>query len=148
MKTKQTGSITVFMSLMLMVTASLFFTLLEGSRSMMLGMMAMLNSQSVTESTLSEYNIPAYKNYHLFMMDSGFGTGELQLSKINADMQRLGQENLNPTVIGLGRYNNFLQMDVTDSSIVQYELATDQNAGPLLRQISELSKGEVAADLI
>ena len=148
MKTKQTGSITVFMSLMLMVTASLFFTLLEGSRSMMLGMMAMLNSQSVTESTLAEYNIPAYQNYHLFMMDSGFGTGELQLSKINADMQRLGQENLNPTVIGLGRYNNFLQMDVTDSSIVQYELATDQNAGPLLRQISELSKGEVAADLI
>lgn len=148
MKTKQTGSITVFMSLMLMVTASLLFTLLEGSRSMMLGMMAMLNSQSVTESTLAEYNIPAYQNYHLFMMDSGFGTGELLLSKINADMQRLGQENLNPTVIGLGRYNNFLQMDVTDSSIVQYELATDRNARPLLRQISELTKGEVAADLI
>lgn len=115
---------------------------------MMLGMTAVINSQSVTESMLAEYNIPAYKNYHLFMLDSGFGTGELLLSKLNAQMQKLGQENLNPSVIGLGRYNNFLQMDVTDSSITQYELATDHSARPLLKQISELTKGELAADLL
>lgn len=131
-----------------MIIAALLFTLLEGSRYMMLGMMAVLNSQSVTESTLAEYNIPAYKNYHLFMLDSGFGTGELLLSKLNAQMQKLGQENLNPSVIGIGRYNNFLQMDVTDSSIIQYELATDHSARPLLRQISQLTKGEIAADLL
>lgn len=131
-----------------MVTASLLFTLLEGSRYMMLGMMAMLNSQSVTESMFAEYNIPAYENYHLFIMDSGFGTGELLLSKLNAQMQKLGQENLNPSIIGIGRYNNFLQMDVTDSSIIQYELATDHSARPLLRQISQLTKGELAADVL
>lgn len=130
-----------------MVIASLLFTLLEGSRFLMLGMTAVINSQSVTESMFAEYHVPAYQNYHLFMMDSGYGTGQLQLSKVNQKMQKLGQENLNPTVTGFGRYSNFLQMNVTDSSVVRYELATDQNAEPLLRQISQLMKKEIVTDL-
>lgn len=130
-----------------MVVASLLFTLLEGSRFLMLGMTAMINSRSVTESMFAEYQVPAYQNYHLFMMDSGYGTGQLQLSKVNQKMQELGQENLNPTVTGFGRYSNFLQMNVTDSSVVRYELATDQNADPLLRQISQLMKKEIVVDL-
>jgi len=147
MKSRKRGSITVFMSLMLMVIASLLFTLLEGSRFLMLGMTAVMNSQSVTESLFAEYQVPAYQNYHLFMMDSGYGTGQLQLSKVNQKMQELGQENLNPTVTGFGRYSNFLQMNVTDSSVVRYELATDQDAEPLLRQISQLMKKEIVVDL-
>lgn len=139
-KGTHTGSITVFMSLLLMIIASLLFTLLEGSRYMMLGMTAVLNSQSVTESMFAEYQVPAYQNYHLFMMDSGYGGGELMLSKVNARMQELGQENLNPVVRGFGKYSNFLQMNVTDSSVVRYELATDQNAGPLLAQMSQVMK--------
>lgn len=141
------GSITVFMSLMLMLIASLLFTLLEGSRYTMLGMMAALNSQSVTESMFAEYNVPAYENYHLLMMDSGYGTGELQLGEVGARMQELGQENLNPTVVGLGRYVHFLQMNVTDSSVVQYRLATDQNASVLLKQMTQVMKKELAMDL-
>lgn len=147
MKSRKTGSITIFMSLLLMVIASLLFTLLEVSRYLMLEMTAVINSQSVTESMFAEYHIPAYQNYHLFLMDSSYNTGQLLLSKVNQKMQELGQENLNPTVIGLGRYHNFLQMDVTDSSVVRYELATDQHAEPLLRQISELMKKEIAVDL-
>ena len=146
-KGTHTGSITVFMSLLLMIIASLLFTLLEGSRYMMLGMTAVLNSQSVTESMFAEYQVPAYQNYHLFMMDSGYGGGELMLSKVNARMQELGQENLNPVVRGFGKYSNFLQMNVTDSSVVRYELATDQNAGPLLAQMSQVMKKEAVADL-
>ncbi len=141
------GSITVFMSLMLMILASLLFTLLEGSRFIMLGMAAVLNSQSVTESMFAEYNVPTYQQYHLFMMDSGYGSGELLLSNVNARMQQLGQENLNPSVVGLGRYTNFLQMDVVDSSIVKYEIATDQSAGPLIEQAVQVAKQEIGTDI-
>lgn len=147
MKGTKTGSITVFMSLMLMIIASLLFTVLECSRILMLEMTAAINSQSITESMFAEYHVPAYQNYHLFIMDSGYGTGQLQLSKINQKMQELGQENLNPAVKGFGKFSNFLQMDVTDSRIVRYELATDQNAEPLLRQISQLMKKELIVDL-
>ena len=147
MKSRKTGSITIYMSLLLMVVASLLFTLLEVSRYLALETTAVINSQSVTESMFAEYHIPAYQNYHLFLMDSSYGSGQLLLSKVNQKMQELGQENLNPAVIGFGRYHNFLQMDVTDSSVVQYELATDQHAEPLLRQISKLMKKEIAADL-
>lgn len=147
MKHSRTGSVTIFMSLMLMVIASLLFTILEGSRIMMLGMTAVINSQSVTESIFAEYSVPAYENYHLLMMDSSYGTGQLMLSKVNRKMQELGQENLSPTVKGFGTYTNFLQMHVTDSSVVRYELATDQNAAPLLGQISQFMKKEFAADL-
>lgn len=131
-----------------MVIASLLFTLLEGSRYMMLGMMAVISSQSVTESVFAEYNIPAYQNYHLFMMDSSYGTGELMLSKVQARMQELGQENLNPSISGYGKYSNFLQMDVTDSSVIQYELASDNHAAPLLKQIAQLMKKEAAVDIV
>ena len=147
MKLRRTGSITIFMSLMLMVVASLLFALLEVSRFMMLKMTAVLNSQSVTESLFAEYHVPAYQNYHLLMFDSSYDSGQLLLSKVNQKMQELGQENLNPTVIGFGRYSNFLQMNVTESSVVRYELATDQNAEPLLKQISQFMKKEFAADL-
>lgn len=131
-----------------MLCASLLFTLLEGSRYIMLGMMAVINSQSVTESVFAEYQVPAYQNYHLLLLDSGYGTGELQLSEVQALMQKLGQENLNPEISGYGKYSNFLQMNVTDCSVVQYELATDDNAGPLLRQIAQIMKKEAAADLV
>ncbi len=141
------GSITIFMSLLLMLVASLLFTLLEGSRYLMLGMTAVLNSQSVTESVFAEYNVPAYHNYHLFMMDGGYGSGEFKVSEVNARMQELGQENLNPAVMGFGRYHNFLQMDVTDSSVVQYQLATDRHAEALLKQMAQVMKKELAADL-
>lgn len=141
------GSITVFMSMMLMLVAALLFTLLEGSRYLMLGMEAVLNSQSVTESMFAEYNVPAYDNYHLLMMDSGYGTGELKLSEVQARMQELGQENLNPTVRGFGRHNNFLQMDVAQSSVVRYRLATDQHASALLEQMTQVMKRELVTDL-
>lgn len=148
MKGRKSGSITVFMSLMLMVIGSLLFTLLEGSRFLMLGMTARINSQSVTESMFAEYHVPAYQKYHLLLMDSSYGTGQLMLSKINQKMQQLGQENLNPTITGFGRYSNFLQMNVTGSSVIRYELATDQHAQPLLKQISHMMKKELAADLV
>lgn len=131
-----------------MIVAALLFTLLECSRYLMLGMMASIHSQSVTESMFAEYNVPAYSNYHLLMMDSGYGTGQMLLSKVNARMQQLGQENLNPSIRGFGRHQNFLQMDVAGSNVVQYELATDYNGGALLRQVSEVVKGEFASDVI
>lgn len=142
------GSITTFTSLMLMIIASLLFTLLECSRYLMLGMMAALNSQSVTESIFAEYHVPAYQNYHLFMLDVGYGTEQLSLSKVNEKMQQLSQENLNPTAAGFGRYSNFLQMDVTDSNVVRYELITDDNASPLLQQMSEAVKSDLGVDMI
>lgn len=148
MKRRKAGSITVFMSLMLMVIGSLLFTLLEGSRFLMLEMTARMNSQSVTESMFAEYHVPAYQKYHLLMMDSSYGTGQLMLSKVNQKMQELGQENLNPVITGFGRYNNFLQMNATGSSVIRYELATDQHAMPLLKQISQMMKTELAADLV
>lgn len=126
-----------------MVTASLLFTLLECSRYMMLGMISIINSQSVTESVFAEYNVPAYENYHLFLMDSGYGTGELLLSKVYARMQELGQENLNPSIFGFGKFTNFLQMDVTDSGILRYELAADHDAGALLGQMAQVMKKEL-----
>lgn len=131
-----------------MVIAALLFTLVECSRYMMLGMVSVINSQSVTESVFAEYHIPAYQNYHLLLLDGSYGTGELLLSDINARMQKLSQENLNPTVRGFGKYSNFLQMNVTDSSVVRYELATDNNADSLLRQMSQVIKQELAADLL
>ena len=142
------GSITIFTSLMLMIVASLLFTLLECSRYLMLGMMAALNSQSVTESIFAEYHVPAYQNYHLFMMDVGYGTDQLSLSKVNEKMQQLSQENLNPTAAGFGKHSNFLQMDVTDSSVVRYELITDSNASPLLQQMSEAVKSDLGVGMI
>lgn len=142
------GSITIFTSLMLMIIASLLFTLLECSRYLMLEMMAVLNSQSVTESIFAEYHVPAYQNYHLFMMDAGYGTDQLSLSKVNEKMQQLSQENLNPTAAGFGKYSNFLQMDVTDSSVVRYELLTDSNASALLQQMSEAVKSDLGVGMI
>ena len=142
------GSITIFMSMMLMLVASLLFTLLEGSRYLMLGMEAVLSSQSVTQSMFAEYHVPAYDNYHLFLLDSGYGTGELRLSELHARMQQLAQENLNPTVKGWGRYSHFLQMDAAQASVVQYQLATDQHAGALLEQMTQVMKKELAADFI
>lgn len=142
------GSITIFASLMLMIIGSLLFTLLECSRYLMLDMMSVLNSQSVTESVFAEYNVPAYQNYHLFMMDSGYGSGQLLLSKVNTKMQQLGQENLNPTVVGFEKYSNFLQMDVTDSNVVRYELITDQDGAVLLQQMSEAIKSDIGLDIV
>ena len=145
---KTSGSITIFLSLMLMLIASLLFTLLEVARYHALNMATALTSQSVVESMFAEFNVPAYKNYHLLMLDAGGGTGELGFSKLNAKLQQLAQENLNPVASGFGTYCNYLQLNVTDSRIIRYELITDQEAAALSKQIIEVMKKEVVTDIL
>ena len=119
--TRVSVSITILLSLMLLLVSSLLFSLLELSRFYALAMMRDLVSQTMVESLFAEYHIPAYKNYHLLMLDAGYGEGKLSISHMNQKMQKIGQENLMPDIRGFGKYSNFLQMNVTNSSIEKYE---------------------------
>lgn len=142
------GSITIFLSLMLLLVSSLLFSLLELSRFYALAMMRDLVSQTVVESLFAEYQIPAFKNYHLLMLDAGYGMGELAISHMNHNMQKIGQENLTPDISGFGKYSNFLQMNITNSSVEKYELLTDGGAAVLLEQMVEVMKKETVTGLV
>ncbi len=82
------GSITVFLSFLLIFLASFIFTTLEGARikasEAMLGMI----TEMAGNSALGGYYYPLFKEYGLLAVDGGFGKKEYSVSSLEKEMNR------------------------------------------------------------
>lgn len=74
MKKKQLGSITPFLTLILLLMLAMFGTLLEASRIRIGRNIAMEALNTAVESQLSKFYLPLYEDYHLFFMERGIDT--------------------------------------------------------------------------
>lgn len=75
-KSKQAmgGSITVFLSLILILILSLLLTIIEGARINTAKTYAERALSTGMDSVLAEYYAPLWNEYHLFGLDTGYGT--------------------------------------------------------------------------
>lgn len=79
---KTEGSITVFLSLVLLLILSLVMTIIEGARVNTAKVFAERSLTTAMDSVTAEFYGPLMEEYHLLALDSGYGTNALQEEEI------------------------------------------------------------------
>lgn len=115
---KPKGSITVFLSLILLLTLSLLFTLIEGARVSTAKVFAERSLITAMDSVFAEYYKPLWDEYHLFgyHTDDGRNTGD------NISMEEMISEYMSYTMNPNKNRNTYLNKNETDL----YGLALDK----------------------
>lgn len=145
------ASSTVFLSLILLLVASLLFTLLEGTRINGLRASARMDSELVTESLLAEYCTPLMERYRLFLLDGSYGSGNLDSSAIQKRAADLMEDNLAENGFFTGRSYDMYHMQSTSCELKGYQLATDGNGEAFYQLVTDYMKNNLpleAAELI
>ena len=136
---KDQASITVFASLSLLLVASFLLVLLEAARVHGLSSYAKMVRMQSLESLFSNYNRHIFDEYGIFLLDGGFGKGQMDLAGINGYLQDYSQNNLRPVIGGIPSYGttvNAYQMDAVSCAVENYLVATDADGAPFRHMIA------------
>ncbi len=123
------ASITVFLTLLLLLSASFFFALLETARIRGLGTKADIVSDAALESVFAEYQKEIYENYGLLMLDCAYGSGNFAIENVEKRLQEKNLNNLKQSEKELYGIN------LTECKIPGYQLLTD-NGGNVFRHLA------------
>lgn len=123
------ASITVFLTLLLLLSASFFFALLEMARLKGLGTKADIVSDAALESVFAEYQKEVYENYGLLMLDCAYGSGNFAIENVEKRLQEKNLNNLKQSEKELYGIN------LTECKITGYQLLTD-DGGNVFRHLA------------
>ena len=123
------ASITVFLTLLLLLSASFFFALLETARIKGLGTKADIVSDAALESVFAEYQKEIYENYGLLMLDCAYGSGNFAIENVEKRLQEKNLNNLKQSE------KEFYGINLTECKIPGYQLLTD-DGGKVFRHLA------------
>lgn len=123
------ASITVFLTLLLLLSASFFFALLETARIKGLGTKADIVSDAALESVFAEYQKEIYENYGLLMLDCAYGSGNFAIENVEKHLQEKNLNNLKQSE------KEFYGINLTECKIPGYQLLTD-DGGKVFRHLA------------
>lgn len=144
-KYRKKGSITVFLTMLLLLIASFFFALLEISRIKGLHTKAELVEDVAMESVFAEYQREIYEDYGLLLLDGAYGGESFQIQTMEYRLEEMVCKNLyDDKEQGV----DFYQMNVVDCQIPRYQLVTDQGGASFRSLAADAAKQESAASLL
>lgn len=123
------ASITVFLTLLLLLSASFFFALLETARIRGLATKADIVSDAALESVFAEYQKEIYENYGLLMLDCAYGSGNFAIENVEKRLQEKNLNNLKQSEKELYGIN------LTECKMTGYQLLTD-DGGNVFRHLA------------
>lgn len=123
------ASITVFLILLLLLSVSFFFALLETARIRGLGTKADIVSDAALESVFAEYQKEIYENYGLLMLDCAYGSGSFAIENVEKRLQEKNLNNLKQSEKELYGIN------LTECKMTGYQLLTD-DGGNVFRHLA------------
>lgn len=94
LKEAPNGSICVFLALCLTLIMSLILIMYEGARSAAARAYAGMLLSAAAESALAEYYRPLFDKYHIFALDTGFGSRTGGSEKLKAGISKYFGENV------------------------------------------------------
>lgn len=104
------GSISVFLALVLVIIISLILTGLEAAYISASDDYAEVLLKTATESVLAEYYGPLYEDYHIFAIDSGYGTKNADLGELKNHLEEYLGANVWDFEAGELKINNTKQL--------------------------------------
>ncbi len=143
------GSMSVYLSLVLGVMLSLIFVCMDVAR-LSCGRAAV--GCALEESLFSEfanYDKELYEKYGLMFIDGGYGSSKLKMGSIMDEISDNMNDILYPGMFLTGKTPGGLyRISVEDSSVIGYQLASDEDFSPLITEICEMMKQKSGSDII
>lgn len=141
---KQSGSITPFLTLILILLLAMIGTLLETARVQTGKNIAKEALNTAVESELSQFYLPLYEDYHLFFMERGIDTEEMEQKELLESIQEyiLYTFHAEQGLAGSNRnlYSDFYGLQLEHVDISKIVRATEFNGNLLWTQAIEYSK--------
>ncbi|MEG1596051.1 MAG: DUF5702 domain-containing protein [Lachnospiraceae bacterium] len=147
MRRKVQGSITVFLTLVIVIIAAFIFALLEGVRVKVNSMKAYQVSGRSVESVFSGYDKELWEEYEVFLYPAGTEEGQFDEKKVEAAISNYVYQNLRfEQEERIPHGIDFLKEDMEQVELQGYELAFDREGRALQRQLSEVMKGRITQE--
>lgn len=138
-KRGQSGSITVFLSLTLLVIMSLLGTMTEVARGKACRVYGRRTMRTAVDSLLSEYSRPLFETYQLFFIENGGKPFRQSISEYAAGT-------VNPDVMD-GGCLDFYDGILDDVMVAKERYAGDEGGAALQEQITEYMKRSLVSDV-
>ena len=128
---KEKGSITVFLSFVLVLLFSFILTTLEATRITGAKAYVAMLSQMTGDSFLATYYYPLFKEYTLFGVDAGYGT-------TNVSEKEIEQRLLRHMTCGLEEMKGgLLSFEDTSVSLLEYKTMLSNQGEYFLKQVEQ-----------
>jgi hypothetical protein len=143
------GSITVFLSLVLVLVLSFIFALLEGARVFYLKGKAEIVTDLCLQSMFGNYHEGVWQDYHLLFIDGTWGRDEFSkevfafraMDEIEANMSRSNGQVGSPSW-------DLTKLQASEFEMSGYELAADDGGEVFQSQVARQMKMEAAVDAL
>ena len=140
---KKDGSITVFLTLILLLILSLIMTILEGARISVAQVFAERALITSMDSLLAEYYRPLFDEYHIFALDLGDGSYREKDEKLKSKMTSYMNYTFYPSNKGAKLYD----IQVNDILIKDWTSLMDQEGEIFIYQAAEYMKYKEVGNL-
>lgn len=119
---KADGTITVFLSMVLLITISLIMTTVESLRVYNMSVYSQRALYTALDSVLAEYYYPLFKEYHVFGLDGSYGSDSIKEGHIENEIKEYIDYTFNPSQeMPLGGFNllksNLNMMDINTDKV-------------------------------
>lgn len=142
------GSITIFSALCMGFVLSALFMLLESARLYGLSQYATQKSRQGIEYAAAEYQPYLWKEFHLLMLDGGYGTNQFEIGKVTGRIKDALDTNLKRKTSGQNYQGmDFFQMEVSHIYEPEYLLITDSEGEVFLHTISEYMEKDLPKEI-
>lgn len=144
------GSITLFVSMLLLVLLGLIFAGLKSMRQAAARAATASALEQGLYSVFAQYDRELFEDYGLLFLDGGYGTSGLRLDEVLRETETYAEYILDPTKNNLTGGGNLLSIRLNreNCSVTGYVLATDQENTAFRRQVCEQMKLQAGAELL
>lgn len=150
--TSVSGSITVFLSLLLAFILAAVFSLLEGARVWGLEKRVSTDAIQTGNSLMAEYTSGLWKDYHVLFLDGCYGEDDFSVSNVEARGMLFSTENMDLFSGKEGAVEtdtwNLFGIHPETLHLENYELATDHGGRSFRLQAAATMKAEVGMDIL
>lgn len=154
MKKKESGVITVFLSLILLSVLAFLLVLLESARIKGGGVMTKRSFEVAADSLFAEYYAPLFEAYHVFGLDAGYGEKEADYGILENKLKNYMEYTFN-TGKDLEDYKHLIPdsfepygLRTEEVSITGTETLLDYKGELFIKQVSEYMKYKVPEDVV
>ena len=147
------GSITVFLSMILLIIISLIMTTVEALRAYSMSVYSQRSLYTAVDSVLADYYYPLFKEYHVFGLDGAYGSHQIQEEKIEDKINEYMEYSFDPGKnISFGAYNipvesfDIHKLKTEDVKLEDFKTLMDYNGELFTKQAVEYTKFSLAGD--
>lgn len=135
------GSVTLFMSMIIMMITSLGFTLLEASRYVGVNEKAKEVTAAACDSTFSEYIKPLYEQYGILGVDMSACSGDDSTYFIENRILEFANNSVSQDI-------DYFHIDPISCNIPDYMLLTDNDGAAFIHEAAIYYKNNVGVEII